>query len=97
MCFICFCCPLVLQAQQESFKQEDQEHRASYLEVQSLRSKLDVAQGRIHSQELEVERLRALESQLEQNRSDQQVSCKKYGRMSTCVKVIYSLLTIAHS
>lgn len=52
------CCQLVLQAQQESLQQEQQEHRASYLEVQRLRAQLEVSQGRIHSQELELERLR---------------------------------------
>lgn len=69
---VCSCCLLVLQAQQE--QQEQQEHGASYLEVQRLRAQLEVAQGRIRSQELEVERLRALESKLEQNQREQQVS-----------------------
>lgn len=76
--FFFFYCVLafhfVFQAQQESLKQEQQEHRASYLEVQRLRAQLEVAHGRVHSQELEVERLRALGSQLEQNQREQQVS-----------------------
>lgn len=90
--FFSSCCPLIPQAQQELFKQEQQEHRASYLEVQRLRTQLEVAQGRIHSQDLEVERLHALESQLEQKQREQQVSNK---RMLTCIRAKYLPLEVA--
>lgn len=82
--FFCSCCSLVLQAQQESLKQEQQEHRASYLEVQRLRAQLEVAQGRIHSQELELERLRALQPHLEQKQREQQVSAAMQKKIKKC-------------
>lgn len=70
-----------------SLKQEQQEHRASCLEVQHLRAQLEVAQGRFHSQELDVERLRALVCQLEQNQSIQQVSTTMQKEMEECQHV----------
>lgn len=92
--FFYFFCrrPLALQAQWESLNQEQREHRGSYAEVQRLRAQLEAAQGRVNSQELEVERLRALESRLGWNQREQQVSAEKHQkekRTATCVIVKY--------
>lgn len=44
-------------------------------EVQRLRSQLQRAQGSMHAQELELERLRLLQEELGDSRREQQVSC----------------------
>lgn len=53
---------------------KQQEHRECCSEVQHLCAQLERAQGRLHSQELELERLRPLEVWLGQYQREQQVS-----------------------
>ncbi|XP_073331872.1 centrosomal protein of 63 kDa [Pagrus major] len=53
--------------------QKEREHRECCLEVQHLCSQLEKAQGSLHSQELELERLRPLEIWLGQYQREQQV------------------------
>lgn len=54
--------------------QKEREHRECCLEVQHLCTQLEKAQGSLHSQELELERLRPLEKWLGQYQREQQVS-----------------------
>ncbi|XP_059197953.1 centrosomal protein of 63 kDa [Centropristis striata] len=54
--------------------QKERQHRECCVEVQHLRTQLDKAQGSLHSQELELERLRPLEVWLGQNQREQQGS-----------------------
>lgn len=54
--------------------QKEREHRECCLEVQHLCAELEKAQGSLHSQELELERLRPLEMCLGQHQWEQQVS-----------------------
>lgn len=54
--------------------QKEREHRECCLEVQRLCAQLEKAQGKLHSQELELERLRPLEKWLGQYQREQQVS-----------------------
>lgn len=61
------------QAQWELLKKE-REHRECCLEVQRLCAQLEKAQGSLHSQELELERLRPVEMWLGQYQREQQVS-----------------------
>nr|XP_046247446.1 centrosomal protein of 63 kDa isoform X2 [Scatophagus argus] len=61
-----------MKAQWERLKKE-KEHRECCLEVQCLCTQLEKAQGSLHSQELELERLRPLEMWLGQYRREQQV------------------------
>lgn len=68
-------CNLSLDFQlQFASRQEEREHRECCLEVQGLRSQLEKAQGSLHSQELELERLRALQMRLGEYQTEQQVS-----------------------
>lgn len=67
-CFL----PFDFQAQCES--QKEREHRECCLEVQRLCAQLEETQGRLHSQELDLERLRPLEVWLGQYQKEQQVS-----------------------
>ncbi|KAM7388685.1 hypothetical protein PAMP_024845 [Pampus punctatissimus] len=53
--------------------QNKTEHRECCSEVQHVRTQLEKAQGSLHSQELELERLRPLEMWLGQNQREQQV------------------------
>ncbi|XP_070765566.1 centrosomal protein of 63 kDa [Enoplosus armatus] len=53
--------------------QKEREHRECCLEVQHLSTQLEKAQGSLHSQELELERLRPLEMCLGQYQREQQV------------------------
>ncbi|KAE8294417.1 Centrosomal protein of 63 kDa [Larimichthys crocea] len=53
--------------------QKEREHRECCLEVQRLCAQLEKAQGKLHSQELELERLRPLEKWLGQYQREQQV------------------------
>ncbi|TKS74808.1 Centrosomal protein of 63 kDa [Collichthys lucidus] len=53
--------------------QKEREHRECCLEVQRLFAQLEKAQGKLHSQELELERLRPLEKWLGQYQREQQV------------------------
>ncbi|XP_044055995.1 centrosomal protein of 63 kDa [Siniperca chuatsi] len=53
--------------------QKEREHRECCLEVQHLCTQLEKAQGSLHSQELELERLRPLEMCLGQYQREQQV------------------------
>lgn len=53
--------------------QVEREHRECCLEVQRLRSQLEKAQRGLHTQELELERLRPLERWLGQQRREQQL------------------------
>ncbi|XP_029938380.1 centrosomal protein of 63 kDa isoform X3 [Salarias fasciatus] len=57
--------------------QVEREHRDCCLETQRLRAKLEEAQGRIHSQELQLERLRPLETCLGQYERGQQLLSKE--------------------
>lgn len=52
---------------------KQREHRECCSEVQHLCAQLEKAQGRLHSQELELERLRPLEVWLGQYQREQQV------------------------
>ncbi|XP_041791481.1 centrosomal protein of 63 kDa isoform X2 [Chelmon rostratus] len=61
-----------MRAQCES--QKEREHRECCLEVQRLCAQLEETQGRLHSQELDLERLRPLEVWLGQYQKEQQVS-----------------------
>ncbi|XP_047443840.1 centrosomal protein of 63 kDa [Mugil cephalus] len=54
-------------------RQEEREHRECCLEVQCLRTQLEKAQGSLHSQELELERLRALQTWLGEYQAEQQL------------------------
>uniref|UniRef100_A0A8P4GDW8 Centrosomal protein 63 n=1 Tax=Dicentrarchus labrax TaxID=13489 RepID=A0A8P4GDW8_DICLA len=54
--------------------QKEKEHRECCLKVQHLCTQLEKAQGSLHSQELELERLRPLEMWLGQYQREQQVS-----------------------
>ncbi|XP_026161268.1 centrosomal protein of 63 kDa [Mastacembelus armatus] len=68
-----------LEAQNKSLTDElthvksQKEHRECCSKVQRLRTQLEKAQGSLHSQELELERLRPLEVWLGQHQRDQQV------------------------
>ncbi|KAM6938333.1 centrosomal protein of 63 kDa isoform 3-T3 [Lycodopsis pacificus] len=53
--------------------QKQREHRGCCSEVQHVRTQLEKAQGSMHSQELELERLRPLEAWLGQYHREQQV------------------------
>ncbi|XP_031728738.1 centrosomal protein of 63 kDa [Anarrhichthys ocellatus] len=53
--------------------QKEREHRGCCSEVQHVRTQLEKAQGSMHSQELELERLRPLETWLGQYHREQQV------------------------
>lgn len=70
--------------------QKEREHRECCLEVQHLCSQLEKAQGSLHSQELELERLRPLEIWLGQYQREQQVStCRnidEQGLIKACDK-----------
>jgi len=52
----------------------EREHGECCLEVQLLRTQLEKAQGSLHSQELELERLKPFETLLGQYQREEQVS-----------------------
>ncbi|XP_044218122.1 centrosomal protein of 63 kDa isoform X2 [Thunnus albacares] len=58
---------------QSASRQKEREHRECCLEVQRLCTQLEKVQGSLHSQELELERLRPLEMWLGQYQREQQV------------------------
>lgn len=72
---VCFLpvCHCDLQSEGPAWLQEQGE-RASRAELQRLRGQLERAQGTLHSQELELERLRILQEQLGESQREQQVS-----------------------
>ncbi|XP_070688449.1 centrosomal protein of 63 kDa [Pempheris klunzingeri] len=58
---------------QGSLLLKEREHRECCLELQHVRAQLEKSQGSLHSQELELERLRPLEMWLGQHQREQQV------------------------
>ncbi|AWP11432.1 putative centrosomal protein of 63 kDa [Scophthalmus maximus] len=58
---------------QLALRQMEREHRECCVEVQSLRTQLERAQDSLHAQELELERLRPLETRLGWNQRELQV------------------------
>ncbi|XP_041648038.1 centrosomal protein of 63 kDa isoform X2 [Cheilinus undulatus] len=58
---------------QRSLLETEREHRECCLQVQHLRSQLDKAQDSLHSQELELEHLRPLETRLGEYQREQRV------------------------
>lgn len=56
--------------------QKEREHRECCSELQRLRTQLEKDQSSLHSQELELERLRPLEMWLGLNQREQQVSTR---------------------
>ncbi|XP_068175409.1 LOW QUALITY PROTEIN: centrosomal protein of 63 kDa [Antennarius striatus] len=61
-----------LRAQSDLLKRET-EHKQCCSKVQRLRTQLEEAQGSLHAQQLELERLRPLETRLGQYQTEQQV------------------------
>ncbi|KAM7410523.1 hypothetical protein PAMA_001792 [Pampus argenteus] len=66
--------------------QNKTEHRECCSEVQRVRTQLEKAQGSLHSQELELERLRPLEMWLGQNQREQQVLSEALDSQDTFVR-----------
>lgn len=79
---------LPLQAQWALW-QKDREHGECCPEVQHVRTQLEKTQGSMHSQELELERLRLLEMWLGQHHREQQVSAEP-----STTKSIHSLANV---
>ncbi|XP_077963748.1 centrosomal protein of 63 kDa isoform X12 [Gasterosteus aculeatus] len=61
--------------------QKDREHGECCPEVQHVRTQLEKTQGSMHSQELELERLRLLEMWLGQHHREQQVPLEERGEL----------------
>ncbi|XP_045906535.1 centrosomal protein of 63 kDa isoform X1 [Micropterus dolomieu] len=66
--------------------QKEREHRECCLEVQRLCTQLEKAQGSLHSQELELERLRPLEMCLGQYQREQQVLSEEREELHTTIE-----------
>uniref|UniRef100_A0A3Q1HVP5 Centrosomal protein 63 n=1 Tax=Acanthochromis polyacanthus TaxID=80966 RepID=A0A3Q1HVP5_9TELE len=67
------CCPSPDFQSDLASRRVEWEHRECCLELQHLRAQLEIAQGSLHSQELELERFRPLEVWLGQYQREQQL------------------------